>query len=217
MPRSKKELSAEEIDYALSALDDAFGTSELLTSIAPIRFMTSGGTLAVKYFRVRETTQDVDCLTDPNVDSAREYQNEIAQKVLEVARALRLETDWFNDELKGFIQREKRLNLFLEAVEQNIVLFQGVNLVVYAARMEWQLERKIRRIDAGTNKRGEFKDIADAVSLIRFIKGGGPPLSLDYLRSLNFNGWETPVSLPAIEKVRNEYLRVYGEFGIEEQ
>ncbi|KAI1288047.1 hypothetical protein F5Y03DRAFT_389258 [Xylaria venustula] len=191
MPNVKKELSAENIDHALSALDDAFGTSELLTSIAPIRFMTSGGTLAVKYFQVRETTKDVDCLTDPN-------------------------TDWFNDELKGFIQREKRLNLFLEAVEQNIILFQGVNLVVYAARMEWQLERKIRRIDARTNKRGEVKDIADAVALIRCIKGDGPPLSLDYLRSLNFNGWETPVSSRAIEKVRNEYLRVYGEFGIED-
>ncbi|KAI1757055.1 hypothetical protein F4782DRAFT_481090 [Xylaria castorea] len=66
-----------DIQEALSALDKEFGKSDLLMGLAPIRFMTSGGTLAVKYFHVRTTTKDVDCFTDPNVDAAEDYREEI--------------------------------------------------------------------------------------------------------------------------------------------
>ncbi|KAI0457679.1 hypothetical protein F5B21DRAFT_68109 [Xylaria acuta] len=207
----------EHADFqeALSALDDEFGKSDLLMSLAPIRFMTSGGTLAVKYFHVRKATKDVDCLTDPNVDAAEDYRDEIILAVQRVAEALGIQDDWFNDELKGFVRTEKRMDLFLQAVDQGIVIFQGANLVVYAACMEWQLERKLRRIAAGTNRRGDVKDISDAIALVKHIKGEGPPLTWQYLEGLNFNGWETSMSR-GIEIVRKEYVRVYGEAGIAE-
>ncbi|RWA07872.1 hypothetical protein EKO27_g7235 [Xylaria grammica] len=215
MPRKERDLNGEDIDYALSALDGEFAKSTLLMSLAPIRFVTSGGTLAVKYFRVRETTKDVDCLTDPNIDAAEDYRKEIISAIKRTAKALDLADNWFNDELKGFIRSEKRMDLFLEAVEQDVVIFQGANLVVYAARMDWQLERKLRRIAAGTNKRREARDISDAVALVKHVRGGGPPLTEEYLESLNFNGWEVSMSL-GIDKVRKEYIRTYGETGIAE-
>ncbi|KAI1177467.1 hypothetical protein F4777DRAFT_542183 [Nemania sp. FL0916] len=208
-----KELGSEDIDRALSALDDEFAKSDLLMSLAPIRFMTSGGTLAVKYFNLRLATKDVDCLTDPNIDAADDYREEIHLAVRRVADALRLENDWFNDELRGFVRVDKRMNLFLRAVEQGIIIYRGNNLVVYAACMDWQLERKLRRIAAGTNTRGEAKDVSDAVALVRYIKGDGPPLTRQYLEGLNFNGWEVSMSR-GIERVRREYIRLYGETGI---
>ncbi|KAJ2967842.1 hypothetical protein NUW58_g10351 [Xylaria curta] len=211
----EKELSHEDIDRALGALDQEFAKSDLLMSLAPIRFMASGGALAVKYFHVRMTTKDVDCLTDPNVDAAEDYREEIILAIQRVAEDLSLKNDWFNDELKGFVRTEKRMDLFLQAVEQGIVIFQGVNLVVYAARMDWQLERKLRRIAEGTNRRGETKDISDAIALVKHIKGDGPPLTREYLEGLNFNGWEQSM-YRGIEKVRKEYVRVYGEAGISE-
>ncbi|KAI0465822.1 hypothetical protein F4859DRAFT_347037 [Xylaria cf. heliscus] len=209
------EVEPADIEEALSALDDEFRKSDLLMSLAPVRFMTSGGTLAVKYFHVRKATKDVDCLTDPNIEAAKDYHNEIIFAVQRVAKALNLKDDWFNDDLKGFVRTEKRMDLFLQAVDQGIVIFQGVNLVVFAARMDWQLERKLRRIAAGTNRRGDVKDISDAIALVKHIKGAGPPLTRQYLEGLNFNGWEPSMSR-GIEIVRKEYVRVYGEAGIAE-
>jgi hypothetical protein len=184
-------------------------------SVAPIRFMLSGGTLAVKYFRIRKSTKDVDCLTDPNVDADGDYRHEIHLAAKRVAEALHLENDWFNDELRGFIRAEKRMDLFLRAVEQGIVVFQGANLVMYAAWMDWQLERKLRRIAGGTNKRGEMKDISDAIALVNALKGDGPPLTRQYLEGLNFNGFEVSMSR-GIEKVRRAYIQVHGSIGIAE-
>ncbi|KAI1810423.1 hypothetical protein GGS20DRAFT_186047 [Poronia punctata] len=213
MSAPKKELSSEDIDNALKALDDEFAASEVLMSVAPIRFMTSGGTLAVKYLKVRAATKDVDCLTDPNVDAADMYREEIAEAALRVAKRLRLQKDWFNDELKGFVRKERRMDLFLQSVEQGILIFEGANMVIYAARMDWQLERKLRRIAAGTNQRNATKDVSDAVALVRHIKGDGPPLTRDYLEALNFNGFEQSMR-DGIDRVRREYIKVYGEAGI---
>ncbi|KAI1757056.1 hypothetical protein F4782DRAFT_213280 [Xylaria castorea] len=112
-----------------------------------------------------------------------------------------------------FVRVEKRMDLFLQAVEQGIIIFQGTNLVVYVARLDWQLERKLRRIAAGINRRGETNDLADAVALVHHLKGNGPPLTCQYLEGLNFNGWEPSISR-GIEKVGKEYIRVYGEAGI---
>ncbi|KAI1438358.1 hypothetical protein GGR50DRAFT_425119 [Xylaria sp. CBS 124048] len=213
-PGLKSQLTGEDIDRALTALDEEFGKSELLMSLAPIRFMVSGGMLAVQYFRLRTITEDVDCLTDPNVDTADIYRDEIALAVVRVAEQLGLERSWFNDELKIFIQMDKRLDLFLQSIDQDIVIFQGSNLVVYAAAMEWQLERKLRRIATGTNKREQAKDISDAVALVRHLKGNGPPLSRKYVEGLNYNGWELSMSR-GIDRVRDEYASVYGEPGID--
>ncbi|KAI0548282.1 hypothetical protein F4679DRAFT_585650 [Xylaria curta] len=121
-----QESSNEDIDRALSALDNESRKSELLMSVAPIQFVASGGALAVKYYHVRATTDDVDCFTDPNVDAAEDYRREIMLAVQHMADILGLEKDWFNDELKAF---NKRMDLLLEAVEQDIVVFQGTNLV----------------------------------------------------------------------------------------
>ncbi|KAI1827434.1 hypothetical protein F4861DRAFT_364464 [Xylaria intraflava] len=211
----EKDLTGEDIDRALSALDGEFAKSELLMSLAPIRFMVTGGTLAVQYFHARTATKDVDCLTDPNIDAAEIYRQEISSAVRNVAQLLGLRQDWFNDEVKIFVQMNKRMDLFLRAIEQGIVIFRGVNLVLYAATMEWQLESKLRRIANGMNRRGEIKDISDAIVLVRHLKGDGPPLSQEYVAGLNFNGWELTTSR-GMERVRKEYVRVYGEIGIAE-
>ncbi|KAJ8130496.1 hypothetical protein O1611_g3135 [Lasiodiplodia mahajangana] len=171
------ELRSEDIDRALSALNHEFGRSEMLMSLAPIRFMAAGGLVAVKYFDVRETTTDIDCFADPNVDRAEKYRGEIMDAVERVAETLGLDAGWFNDKLKVFIKAEKRLELFLQSVSQGIIIFKGPNLEVYAAPIEWQLECKLCRIQACTATRDIFLDVLDALALIKHKKGDGPPLA----------------------------------------
>lgn len=47
------------------------------------------------------------------------------------------------------------------------------------------------------------------------MKGDGEPLRIEYLRGLNYNGFESVLS-QGIEKVRSEYETMYGEVGIAE-
>ncbi|CAJ2500457.1 Uu.00g033100.m01.CDS01 [Anthostomella pinea] len=86
---------------AFSALDAKVSKSELLMSVAPLRLMCAGGCVAVMYMNVRGSTEDVDILVDPNVDTAPEYQTAFAQAIRAVSESQKLQTDWMNDELKG--------------------------------------------------------------------------------------------------------------------
>ncbi|KAI0097481.1 hypothetical protein GGR51DRAFT_578033 [Nemania sp. FL0031] len=207
-------LGSKDIDRALCALDHEFARSEILMSLAPIRFMAAGGIVSVKLLDMRETTTHIDCVTDPNIDGAKKYRREIKGAVDRVAETLGLETGWFNDGLKVFIKAEKRLQLFLQSISEENVIFGGDNLKVYAAPIDWQLELKLCRIQACGDETGEmFMDILDALALIKHKKGDGPPLTRKYVEGLNSNGWGLYIPR-AIETVRRLYAFIYEEVGI---
>ncbi|KAI1247137.1 hypothetical protein MGN70_011023 [Eutypa lata] len=210
MPHGERELTTVEIDAALAALDAEIGRSELLMSVAPIRLMAVGGFVSVKLFQNRNSTIDVDCLMDPNFDAVQEYRTEFWRAVRQVAVTLNHETDWLNDELRNFIRSSKRQDLFLESVEQDIVMYQGQNLTIFAGKMEWALERKIRRI-ANAN-RPRLKDIDDAVAVTRFIiETCGGPLGADDVEQLNRNGFDVANMRRGMEMVASRYMELHGE------
>ena len=205
-------LLALTLDLALDALDVEVGRSELLMSVAPIRMMCVGGCVAVKILQVRSATKDVNCLLDPNIDAALDYRNALFAAIRSVADECGLMADWMNDDFKGFIKRPKRMGLFLRSVEQNIIVYAGTNVVLYAAALEWSLERKLRRIEAA-GMRARAEDMSDALALVRVLKKNGPPLSVEYLSKLNYNGFESVLGW-GIGRAKKEYERVYGEVGI---
>lgn len=179
-------------------------------SVAPIRLMAVGGFVSVKLFQNRNSTIDVDCLMDPNFDAVQEYRTEFWRAVRQVAVTLNHETDWLNDELRNFIRSSKRQDLFLESVEQDIVMYQGQNLTIFAGKMEWALERKIRRI-ANAN-RPRLKDIDDAVAVTRFIiETCGGPLGADDVEQLNRNGFDVANMRRGMEMVASRYMELHGE------
>lgn len=197
-------------DIALAALDAQIGKSELLMSVAPIRLMSVGGFVSVKLFQNRNSTIDVDCLMDPNFDAVQEYRSEFWKAVRQVGVTLHHETDWLNDELRNFIQSSKRQDLFLESVEQDIIMYRGKNLKIFAGKMEWALERKIRRI--ANAHRPRLKDIDDAVAVTRFIiEDCGGPLSGDYVEQLNRNGFDVANMRKGMAMVATRYMERHGE------
>ncbi|KAG8407298.1 hypothetical protein J3458_020786 [Metarhizium acridum] len=185
-------------------------------SVAPIRFVTIGGMLAVSLFQNRTTTKDIDFLLDPNVDAVDDYRNEILRVIQGVARKKGFNSDWMNDDLKIFIQNSNRLNIFLQSVEQGIIVYQGQNLIVYAGRLDFALERKLRRVDERSRFRSREIDLSDAVTLVHYIKGDGHPLSWQYVQGLDENGRGMGVGDAGIQAVATEYIRVYRVQGIVE-
>lgn len=199
----------------LRALDAAIESSELLMSVAPLRFMTVGGMLAVSLFENRPTTKDIDFLLDPNVDAVAEYRTEVRRVINEVGEMHGFNDDWMNDELKIFIRQSNRLNMFLQSVQQGMVVHEGRNLVVYAGRLDFALERKLRRLN-GDNIRPRDLDLSDAVALVHTLKDPDHPLSWQYCQSLDDNELGMGVGNLGIKVVADEYERVHGKQGIVE-
>ncbi|KAK4153232.1 hypothetical protein C8A00DRAFT_43796 [Chaetomidium leptoderma] len=210
-------LTSQEIDQALRLLDEAIGRSELLMSVAPLRFITYGGMLAVAVFHTRQSTEDIDVLLDPSVYEAEEYRDELEDVVRGIAEEGNYKSDWFNDELKLFIGRGMRQQLFFDSFEQHIIAFEGANMVIYAGSLDFGLERKLRRLQ---ERRGDLrgtKDASDAVAIVHQMKGeSAHPLGAEYVRSLDRNGFKIPIGQRAIEAVSQDYIVTYQSQGIAE-
>lgn len=83
---------------AFRHLDQVLGGNELAAAVAPIRMVTLGGSMAVKMFKNRTTTVDVDVIIDPNVDAVREFRDAVLVCIRSIAQQRGLERDWMNGE-----------------------------------------------------------------------------------------------------------------------
>lgn len=201
-------------------------------SIAPIRLISLGSSLAVKLCQNRESTWDIDCLLDPNVAVAPDYVEELKAAIARVAAEEGYSKTWLNQQVEVFVARNKRMDLFLRSIDQNIILFQGENLVLYAGWLNWALERKVRRVAHVRERRARKNvDIADAAAIVRQMRGSGSntssdssssaspgslPMSFEFIRALNFNGFDVSPTDEAIKAVADWYADKYGEVGIAE-
>ncbi|OXV05600.1 hypothetical protein Egran_06632 [Elaphomyces granulatus] len=116
---------------------------------------------------------------------------------------------WVNDKVRMFAVGDSAQPLFRDSVAQNIVLWGGKNLVVYAVKWEWSLARKIKRI--GSTRREA--DVSDAVALLRkMVEENGGPISRERAKS-----WDqivfTPIEDQALDKVAEKYEKKYKSHG----
>lgn len=203
---------------ALALLDDEIGTREVLLSVTPIRLISIGGYLSVCLLRNREASYDIDCVLDPNLAAADDYVSELRAAISSVALKEGLGKKWLNWELQTFVSRARRSDLFLESIDQDISVYSGTNLVVFAGRLDWALERKMRRVSYALERR-QVKDVdlEDAAALIRYMAGQTQqPLSFGYVRRLNYNGFDMTPPDAALRAVARYYSETYGEAGLVE-
>jgi hypothetical protein len=185
-------------------------------SVAPLRLISVGGSLAVRVCHNREASYDIDCMLDPNIAGASDYLVEFETAVSQVAESGGYTPDWLNQQVELFVSRERRMGLFLESVQQGIIIYEGANLVIYAGRLDWALERKVRRVaHARDRRRTKRVDVTDAAALVRLMRRPEePPLSFQTIRDLNLNGFEVPPTDEAIREVADYYAQAYGEVGV---
>lgn len=196
-------------------MDVEFGKSDLLTAIAPIRLISIGGFLAVKLFKNRDSTVDIDVLIDPNVDAVPEYRDEVWRSIRRVSKTHGFVHDWVNDQLRIFLRNDLRENLFLESIRQNVLIYAGKNLEIYAGRLDFALERKLRRVAQRSGNRNLEFDLSDALAIIDYlVSEKGHPLAVNYCMGLDENGFGLGVERSDVEMVAARYLAKYGAQGI---
>lgn len=154
-------------------------------------------------------------LIDPNVDAVPEYRDEVWKSIRRVSKTHGFVHDWVNDQLRIFLRNELRENLFLESIRQNVLIYAGKNLVIYAGRLDFALERKLRRVAQKSGNRNLEYDLSDALAIIDYlVSERGHPLGVDYCMSLDENGFGLAVERSDIEMVAARYLNKFGGQGI---
>ncbi|KAJ0414256.1 hypothetical protein BJY00DRAFT_34975 [Aspergillus carlsbadensis] len=212
MAERKRYLDADDFNKGLLALDHQMGHSAWLTAFAPIRLVSTGGFLAVTYLKNRDSTGDIDYLIEPEFAHDEDIQSALKEAVTSVAEQLTYNDDWINEAMAIFVTKEARESLFEQAEKQDIILFKGENLVILAAPLEWSLERKLRRIYTGNRVRKADLDMADAVALLRQLRErNNGPLNVEYIRTMNLNGFDVSPDHRTMQRVADAYRGKYNE------
>lgn len=205
---------------AFHRLDKEIGKSEILMSVAPLRCITIGGSLAVMLCGNRKSTLDVDILLDPNVRHAEDYWSEFRAAIERTAASIGIEKKWMNEDVRTFVAREKMEDLFFRSIDANILIYNGSNLLIYAGDLFWALERKLRRVSHAEDRKksGKDVDLPDAVALIHMIKGwkGNAPLNLQQVQQYNLNTFDVAPDTESLKMVAHQYYKTYGEDGLVE-
>ncbi|KAG5928607.1 hypothetical protein E4U42_000321 [Claviceps africana] len=219
MSSDRQPLTYEAMEQALTMLDSKIASNDLLMSVAPLRLVTVGGCLAVRLCHNRETSYDIDCFFDPHVASIDHFAAEFETMIHQVACEGGYYKDWLSPQVNIFVSHEKRGTLFVESVQQDIVVYGGKNLVLYAGRLDWALESKVRRVSHSGSRRGPKNvDLPDAAALIHLMREGGDglPISFQYVRELNINGFDLQPTEEALREIAAFYFKIYGEIGLAE-
>lgn len=89
-------------DLGLETLDNEMGKDEWLIAFAPITVLTTGGFVAVNFFRNRQSTADLDYLLEPQWAYDEDVKKPVQRAVLRAARHLSFVEDWANEEMALF-------------------------------------------------------------------------------------------------------------------
>jgi hypothetical protein len=174
--------------------------------VSPIRLLAVGGFVSVTYLKNRHSTEDVDFILDPQIQNQDKILEKIQRAADNIAKQRNYFRDWFNDKVAQFAVGDVRLPLFQDSVAQNIVLWHGKNMIIYAVSWEWSLARKLKKIGS-TNRE---IDVSDAVAILHEINTrNGTPLDWKAAK-----GWNAIVYTPIEDHVLQAIVvRSKAEYG----
>ena len=195
---------------ALSALDAEIAKCKDLVAAGPLKMLSAGGFVALVLFHNRLSTPDIDYILDPSVPQGKKHRGALQKAIDSVAKSQDIWDLWINSNMEILVWGDDKQRLFDDSVAQGVVLWQGDNLIIYAAKWEWSLARKLNRVACEDRE----VDVDDAVEILaRMVQDNGGPLSWDTVKS-----WDTIIYSQledcAIKCVAEAYRERYGSVGI---
>lgn len=178
----------------------------------PIPVDHSRSSCVFRYLRNRPSSQDLDYfLNARRFGGQYEHVRDELRKLIEaVAKHLRYDPQWANDEVRVFLTLlDDPEIVFEQSKRQNIVLYREANVVIYAVKWEWVLARKLKRLQmVGQQARAEdWKDTIAITKLLYDAKGG--KLSPSTLQLFDNPKKESPVAPKTIMDLRRLVLELH--------
>jgi hypothetical protein len=175
-----------------------------------VKIVAVGGYVAVSYLRNRTSTEDIDYILEPYSEGAAKVEEKLEEAITKVADDANYAMKWMNSNVGVYAAGDARQTLFQESIAQGVVLWQGKNLILYAAKWEWTLQRKLKRI---ASERRDV-DMSDSVAILKnIVDANGAPLTRAYVKNLNTNIY-TPTADQILDEVDAKFQATYGIRGI---
>ncbi|KAL4943862.1 hypothetical protein BDV06DRAFT_220823 [Aspergillus oleicola] len=203
-------LDANAIQEALQALDEELGHFDFIVAFAPIKLITAGGFLAVNYLKNRDNTKDLNYLLDPEWATDEDIKGPLEQAILRVSQRLGIRETWANENMSSYVTKETRIHLFRKALKQNIMLYRGDNVIIYAAPIKWALKRKIRWMFTPGQDRKVDIDMSDLLAMLKYMRDRkGGPLNQEHLRTQSLNSFDVVPDSAGMEQIAAAYREKY--------
>lgn len=185
-------------------------TSKNIRQNRPVVVYSAGGYVSVSLFGNRESTHDVDFVLGPGQPNRDKVLQKMLEAIERVADKHNLAKDWMNNQLEQYAYPHIQNEVFANSVSQDNVLFEGKNLVIYAAAWDWQLARKLKIL--GSVPRPQ--DLSDAAYILyRLNQKRGRLLTKAEAKAWN-DYTTTPIEDRALDNLKSAYQEVYSTPGI---
>ncbi|KAL4781249.1 hypothetical protein BJX76DRAFT_360112 [Aspergillus varians] len=188
LEQSQEPLDANILLKALQALDTEIGYHAALHPVSPIKLISTGGFLAINFLKTQDTTKDLNFLLDPEWAIKGGIKKGLEQAILNVQKSFQL--------------------------KQNVILFQGDHLTIFAAPIKWAVKQKIRSILSGRRDQNTETGWSDLLAMLKYIRGRkGSPLNPERLCTQRFRLFEVlPYNWRAeMENIAAAYREEYNE------
>jgi hypothetical protein len=102
--------------------------------------------VSLRCLKNRGSTGDIDYILDPATKDEAKINQKLKRAVGAVASAKGYHDEWVNDRVKYFAYDDTLGPLVQRSIQQNVVLYSGEHLMVYAVEWSWSLATKLRRV-----------------------------------------------------------------------
>ncbi|KZF25558.1 hypothetical protein L228DRAFT_266024 [Xylona heveae TC161] len=207
----KPKFTAAEMGQALTLLDAELSKSKNIQRVSPVKIISYGGFVGVTHLQSYPLTESIEYILDPAILDKEKIRVKLQRGVKAVAEKHTLPIDWMNSRVELLAVGDSIFPLFGESEQQNVALFRGKNIIVYAAEWKWSLAHKLKRYGS------ELKsvDLLDAVAITKVLvpEMKAEPLSRAWLRDLN-KIVHTPIEEHVIDRVAYEFEQIHRYTGI---
>lgn len=159
----------------------------------------------------RETTTEIDYMVSHDSLDMGKLRRELYKAIARVARKDNISRNWMRD-IEYVVQGgEYERNLLIRnSILQDVVLWRGANLIVYAAEWHWGLAHKLKMMEVGRDC-----DIQDAVAILsELYMLCTIPIPRNIIQSWD-NLVQSPIEAWAIDRLAAAFLTRYGYIGVD--
>ncbi|KAJ4326179.1 hypothetical protein N0V84_003230 [Fusarium piperis] len=204
-------MAPPKIEFTLEALDAEITQSEYLLPEAPLRLVSSGGFVAIDMLGTRETTTEIDFILSPDSLDMAKLRRELYKATVRVSRKHNISRGWMKDVESSIQGGENEKNLLIRnSILQDVILWRGANLIVYAVEWHWALAHKLKMMEDGREA-----DTRDAVAILsELYMICNIPIPRNIIQSWD-NLVRTPIKEEAIDRLAAAFIARYGYIGVD--
>ncbi|KAJ3760667.1 hypothetical protein EV360DRAFT_80936 [Lentinula raphanica] len=176
----ENQVTREGFINALNTLSNFMASKPIFQEYGQVRLIAFGGFNSVCYFGTRTSTYDLDYYTTGHVaadgvtlyDAPSNVTQALEDLIYRVAGLYpnNLHEDWANDRVTIFVDQSQRAeDIIRRSFQQNIIIYQTPQLVVYMGDLVFQLVQKLFMIKSELSSRNRRSDLIDATTFAAYF------------------------------------------------